>query len=117
MSIRLSAAMQLSLKGAPDHWQKVSPSPTVIALRDRGLVDLRDTPGEKGIMRGTQWRINDTGREVDGRGAAPTYDVTVWGDEGDIVKKLWDATQDEVDEVYEQFEDEPNRTIQVEERP
>jgi hypothetical protein len=118
VSIRLSNAMQLALKGAPDHWRGVSPSPTVIALRDRGLVELRNTPGEKGIMAGTQWRITETGRELDGRGPAPTFDVTVWDDvEGDIVKKLWDATQEEVDAVYEQFEDEPNRTIQVEERP
>jgi hypothetical protein len=117
VTIRLSNAMQMMLKVAPDHWSRISPGPTVVALETRGLVDLRDTPGETGLMRGTQWRINDSGRAVDGRGPAPTYDVTVWGEEGEIVKKLWDASQDEVDEVYEQFEDEPNRTIQVGERP
>jgi hypothetical protein len=113
-TIRLSNAMQLMLKVAPDHWQRIAPGPTVFALWRRDLVEFRDAPGETGIMRGTQWRITETGREVDGRGRAPTYDVTVWSTGGDIVKKLWDASQDEVDEVYAQFEDEPNRTIEVE---
>jgi hypothetical protein len=75
------------------------------------------TPGEKGIMPGSQWRITETGREVDGRGDAPTYEVTVWNDSnGDIVKKLWEATEDEVDDIRERYEDEPFHSVVVEER-
>lgn len=47
----------------------------------------------------------------------PTYEVTVWNDSnGDIVKKLWNATASEVEEVREQYEDEPYYSVQVEER-
>jgi hypothetical protein len=45
-----------------------------------------------------------------------TFDVTVWNTlDGDIVKKLWSATSAEVAEIEEQFSDEPNCTVQVEE--
>jgi len=44
-----------------------------------------------------------------------TYEVTVWNDvTGDIVKKLWDANANEVEDVREQFEDEPFHSVQVE---
>jgi hypothetical protein len=44
------------------------------------------------------------------------YDVTVWDFEGNIVKKLWDATCEEAEEVREQYDDDPLRTVIVEER-
>lgn len=117
MTIRLSATMQQTLRSAPDFWRSVVPGPTVDALKKRGLIELRDKPGEKGLMAGFQWRITETGREVDGRGPAPTFEVTVWDDtNGDIVKKLWEATDDEVDEIREQYEGEGFYTVQVEER-
>jgi hypothetical protein len=117
MSIKLSNAMQHMLKAAPDYWSKAPASPSVDALRRRGLVEFRSTPGETGMLAGFQWRITDTGREVDGRGDAPTYDVTVWNDAtGDVVKTLYDASDDEVDEVRERYEDEPFHTVVVEER-
>jgi hypothetical protein len=44
------------------------------------------------------------------------YDVFVWDHEGDVVKSLWDATYDEVEEVREQFADDPLKIVVVEER-
>lgn len=44
------------------------------------------------------------------------YEVTVWDHEGDIVKKLWEATYEEAEEVREQYEDEPLLTVVVERR-
>lgn len=47
-----------------------------------------------------------------------TFQVTVWNTiDGDIVKKLWEASIDEVNEVEEQYSDEPFMMIQVEELP
>ena len=44
-----------------------------------------------------------------------TYQVTVWNiATGDIVKKLWEATEEELDEVEEQYRDEPFHEIQIE---
>lgn len=44
------------------------------------------------------------------------FEVTVWDMmDGDIVKKRWDATQAEVDEIEEEFRDEPFREVQIEE--
>lgn len=46
-----------------------------------------------------------------------SFEVTVWDTmEGDIVLKRWDATQSEVDQIEEQYRDEPFREVQVEER-
>lgn len=42
------------------------------------------------------------------------FEVTVWGDEGDIVKVLWEADQNEVDEIMEQYDDDPRYVVQVE---
>ena len=45
------------------------------------------------------------------------FEVTVWNTiDGDIVKKYWEATLDEVDEIEESFRDDPFSMVQVEER-
>jgi hypothetical protein len=117
MTITLSDAMQRKLKSAPDYWANLTnDSPSVEALRKRGLVELRTRPGESGMMAGFQWRITEAGCEIDGRRQA-RFEVTVWDHEGNIVKKAWDANHDEVDEVREQYSDDLLKTIVVEERP
>lgn len=36
------------------------------------------------------------------------YEISVWNNvEGDLVKKLWDASQAELDELEEKYRDEP----------
>lgn len=45
------------------------------------------------------------------------FQVTVWGQEGDIVEKLWEANQSEVDEIEEKYGDDPMLTIMVDELP
>ena len=51
------------------------------------------------------------------KGNETRYEVTVWDIiNGDIVKKLWNATAEEADEIRDQFEDEPFREVVVEER-
>lgn len=46
----------------------------------------------------------------------PRYEVEVWNIvEGDLVKKLWDATEDEVAEVEERYADEPFYDVVVRE--
>lgn len=67
MTLRLSAAMQSLLRQAPEEWRRVPVSPSADALRARGLVEFRTTPGERGTMAGFQWRITETGKVVDGR--------------------------------------------------
>ena len=44
------------------------------------------------------------------------FEVTVWGDEGDIEKKLWEADADEVAAVEEQYGHDPFYVVQVERR-
>jgi hypothetical protein len=44
------------------------------------------------------------------------YEVTVWDHDGNIVKKLWDASYDETEEVRGQYDDEPLMIIDVRER-
>lgn len=44
------------------------------------------------------------------------YEITVWGHEGDILEKLWDASYEEAEEVIEQYADDPMKTVVVEER-
>jgi hypothetical protein len=40
--------------------------------------------------------------------AEPRFEISVWNNvEGDVVKKLWDACQDDYDALLEQYEDEP----------
>jgi hypothetical protein len=43
-------------------------------------------------------------------------EITVWDHEGNIVKKLWDATWDDYEHVKTQFEDDPLKTVVVDER-
>jgi hypothetical protein len=44
------------------------------------------------------------------------YEVTVWDmRDGDIVKKLWQASAEELAEVEELYSDEPFYSVQVEE--
>lgn len=46
------------------------------------------------------------------------YEVTVWNlIEGDIVKKLWDASEEELAEVEGRYADESGYEVQVEEKP
>ena len=49
---------------------------------------------------------------------AGLFIVTVWDMiEGDIHKKIWEATQNEADEVQDQYEDDPRYNVVVEEGP
>lgn len=116
MTLKLSNAMQQLLKAAPDYWTSISPTPTVTALEKRGLVELRTRPGERGFMAGYQWRITETGCDIDGR-RPKRFEVTVWDHKGDIVKKEWEATADVVDEIERLYADDPLKTVVVEERP
>jgi hypothetical protein len=68
--------MQRALKSAPDFWCNVVPVPTVDALKKRGLIELRNNPGDNGLMAGFQWRISATGREIDGRDPISTFEAT-----------------------------------------
>lgn len=72
MTIRLSGAMQRSLKWAPDDWRSMPPTRSLDALKRRGLIEVRNTPGETGIMAGFQYRISDSGKIVAGR--CPPHD-------------------------------------------
>lgn len=46
----------------------------------------------------------------------PIYEVTVWNlQNGDIIKKVWEATEEELCEIEEQYRDEPFCNIQIEE--
>lgn len=43
------------------------------------------------------------------------HQVTVWDSrDGDIVEKLWEASEAEVDEIEERYRDEPFMDVQVE---
>lgn len=42
------------------------------------------------------------------------YEVTVWNTiEGDIVKKLWEATEDELGEIEDWYADEPFHEVVI----
>lgn len=41
------------------------------------------------------------------------FEVTVWDHEGDIVKKYWRASASEVDQVEEEYGDDPLKTIMI----
>lgn len=45
-----------------------------------------------------------------------SFDVAIWNHEGDVVKAFWGITADEVDEIREQYADEPLLTVVVQER-
>jgi hypothetical protein len=43
------------------------------------------------------------------------YEVTVWDmADGDIVKKLWEASQGELDDIQDRYGDDPRYSVQVE---
>lgn len=42
------------------------------------------------------------------------FEVTVWDHEGDIIRKLWEATYEEAEEIREYYEDDPLKTVVVE---
>lgn len=44
------------------------------------------------------------------------YTVTVWDWEGNIVKKIWEATFDEAQEVQKDYADDPMLTVVIEDR-
>lgn len=72
MTITLTAPMRAKLKQAPNDWERLRyDGPSVEALKTRGLVELRDQPGERGAMAGFQWRITESGRVVDNRNDEP----------------------------------------------
>lgn len=61
----------------------------------------------------SKWRYcEDCGWDERGK-----FAVTVWGQEGDIVEKLWEANQSEVDAVEERHGDDPMLTIMVDRLP
>lgn len=45
-----------------------------------------------------------------------TFEVEVWNHEGDIVRKVWEATYDEAEAIREEYSDEPLLTVVVRER-
>lgn len=117
MTISLSAPMQSALKSAPDEWRSCSPTPTITALEKRGLVEIRTTPGHKGLMAGFQYRITESGREVDGREPEQKFNVDVWDNfNGDVVKSYFDVTADDLDDIREQYADEPLEVVATEAR-
>lgn len=46
----------------------------------------------------------------------PLYTVDIWNNQGDVVKHYRDLTADEVDEIRDQYEDEPWLDVVVEEQ-
>lgn len=45
----------------------------------------------------------------------PLYDVDIWNTEGDVVKHFREISADEVDEIRDQYADEPCLTVVAEE--
>jgi hypothetical protein len=45
----------------------------------------------------------------------PLFNVDVWNNEGDVVKHYRDQTAEEVDQIRDQYEDEPWLTVVAEE--
>jgi len=58
-----------------------------------------------------QWKMESGYSEREER-----YEVTVWDHEGDIIKKLWDASYEEAELMREQYADDQMKTVVVEER-
>lgn len=46
----------------------------------------------------------------------PIFEVEVWNHEGDIVRKVWEATYDEAEAIREEYRDEPLLTVIARER-
>lgn len=44
------------------------------------------------------------------------YEITVWNHEGDVVKKIWSASQKDADEIEEQFGDDTMFIVVIEEK-
>ena len=45
------------------------------------------------------------------------YCVTVWDiQDGDIIEKIWNASQRDLDELEQRYQDEPGIEIQIEDR-
>jgi hypothetical protein len=44
------------------------------------------------------------------------YNVTIWNYEGDVVKAYWSVTADEVDDIQEEYADDPMHSVVVEVR-
>lgn len=61
----------------------------------------------------SKWRYcEDCGWDERGK-----FEVTVWDQEGDIVHKLWEANQSEVDAVEDRYGEDPLLTIMVDQLP
>lgn len=45
----------------------------------------------------------------------PLYNVDIWNNQGDVVRHFREITADEVDEIRDQYEDEPWLDVVVEE--
>lgn len=45
----------------------------------------------------------------------PLFNVDIWNNQGDVVKHYRDVTAEEVDEIRDQYEDEPWLDVVVEE--
>jgi hypothetical protein len=45
----------------------------------------------------------------------PLYNVDIWNQEGDVVKHFRELTAEEVDEIRDQYEDQPWLTVVAEE--
>lgn len=60
---------------------------------------------------------DEQGRFVSPR-EVPRYQITVWDmADGDIVEKLWEATEVDLDEIEKKYADEPDISIQLDELP
>jgi hypothetical protein len=44
---------------------------------------------------------------MDGPKSEMRYEISVWNFEGDVVRKLWDASEAELEAVREEFADDP----------
>lgn len=52
--------------------------------------------------------------DMDNGGKIVRLEISVWDDiNGDVVKKLWDASEGEYHEILDQFSDEPGHTVVV----
>lgn len=44
------------------------------------------------------------------------YEVTVWNVDGNIIKKMWRATNEDVEDVADDFSDDPSAIVEVSRR-
>jgi hypothetical protein len=45
-----------------------------------------------------------------------TFEVSVWNHEGDVVQKLWEATEDDLAQLEAQYADDPFHTVVIDHR-